>query len=377
MYKGLLNYSVAFLHKNNNYLFHLEVNMKHEDILKKMTLEEKASLLSGKNFWETMDYPEYGIPGMFLSDGPHGLRKQAASADQLGLNPSLPATCFPTASALANTWNPDLVNKVGNALGKEAVKLHVNMVLGPGINIKRSPRCGRNFEYFSEDPYLAGKLAAGMINGIQSNGISACVKHYCANSQETRRINMDSIIDLRALREIYTTAFEIAIKEANPLALMSSYNMVNGYYVNENKYLEVDVSTYSDYELARRTPDIKGLRKLAELYGLNDELLGARLPIVARTVYPEDVLLQLERAIATCPERAGNYLQDKKAYDMLKAALDPVLEIRNNALDLPNIDLKKYTTPFSNQTIKTVELDMRAEKLIIECIEKQNDLLDW
>ena len=215
--------------------------MKHEDILKKMTLEEKASLLSGKNFWETMDYPEYGIPGMFLSDGPHGLRKQAASADQLGLNPSLPATCFPTASALANTWNPDLVNKVGNALGKEAVKLHVNMVLGPGINIKRNPRCGRNFEYFSEDPYLAGKLAAGMINGIQSNGISACVKHYCANSQETRRINMDSIIDLRALREIYTTAFEIAIKEANPLALMSSYNMVNGYYVNENKYLEVDV----------------------------------------------------------------------------------------------------------------------------------------
>lgn len=215
--------------------------MKHEDIIKKMSLEEKASLLSGKNFWETMDYPEYGIPGMFLSDGPHGLRKQAASADQLGLNPSLPATCFPTASALANTWNPELVENVGNALGKEAVKLHVNMVLGPGINIKRNPRCGRNFEYFSEDPYLAGKMAAGMIRGIQSNGISACVKHYCGNSQETRRINMDSIIDQRALREIYTMAFEIAIKEANPLALMSSYNMVNGYYVNENKYLEVDV----------------------------------------------------------------------------------------------------------------------------------------
>ncbi len=215
--------------------------MKHEDILKKMTLEEKASLLSGKNFWETMDYPEYGIPGMFLSDGPHGLRKQAASADQLGLNPSLPATCFPTASALANTWNPKLVEDVGTALGKEAVKLHVNMVLGPGINIKRNPRCGRNFEYFSEDPYLAGKMAAGMIRGIQSNGISACVKHYCGNSQETRRINMDSIIDQRALREIYTMAFEIAIKEGNPLALMSSYNMVNGYYVNENKYLEVDV----------------------------------------------------------------------------------------------------------------------------------------
>ncbi len=215
--------------------------MKHEDILKKMTLEEKASLLSGKNFWETMDYPEYSIPSMFLSDGPHGLRKQAASADQLGLNPSLPATCFPTASALANTWNPELVEEVGKALGKEATKLHVNMVLGPGVNIKRNPKCGRNFEYFSEDPYLAGKMASGLINGIQSNGISACIKHYCGNSQETRRINMDSIIDKRALREIYTMAFEMAIKESNPKALMSSYNMVNGYYTNENHYLATEV----------------------------------------------------------------------------------------------------------------------------------------
>lgn len=241
------------------------ITMKHEDILKKMTLEEKASLLSGKNFWETMDYPEYGIPGMFLSDGPHGLRKQAASADQLGLNPSLPATCFPTASALANTWNPELVHEVGNALGKEAVKLHVNMVLGPGINIKRNPRCGRNFEYFSEDPYLAGKMAAGMVRGIQENGISACVKHYCGNSQETRRINMDSIIDLRALREIYTMAFEITIKEANPLALMSSYNMVNGYYVNENKYLEVDV--------LRKEFEYKGLI-VTDWGGENDRIEG-------------------------------------------------------------------------------------------------------
>jgi beta-glucosidase len=215
--------------------------MKHEETIKKMTLEEKASLLSGKNFWETMDYPEYSIPSMFLSDGPHGLRKQAASADQLGLNPSLPATCFPTASALANTWNPELTKEVGTALGKEATKLHVNMVLGPGVNIKRNPKCGRNFEYFSEDPYLAGKLASGLIQGIQSNGVSACIKHYCGNSQETRRINMDSIIDERALREIYTMAFEIAIKDAKPMALMSSYNMVNGEYTNENHYLETEV----------------------------------------------------------------------------------------------------------------------------------------
>lgn len=215
--------------------------MKHEDILKQMTLDEKASMLSGKNFWETMDYPEKGIPSMFLSDGPHGLRKQAASADQLGLNPSLPATCFPTAAALANSWNKDLLHKVGNALGNEATKLHINMVLGPGVNIKRNPKCGRNFEYFSEDPFLAGKLSSQMVKGIQENGISACVKHFCGNSQETRRINMDSIIDQRALREIYTMAFEINVKEASPKAIMSSYNMVNGYYVNENKYLEKTV----------------------------------------------------------------------------------------------------------------------------------------
>ncbi len=239
--------------------------MKHEEIIKKMTLEEKASLLSGKNFWETMDYPEYSIPSMFLSDGPHGLRKQAASADQLGLNPSLPATCFPTASALANTWNPELTKEVGSALGKEATKLHVNMVLGPGVNIKRNPKCGRNFEYFSEDPYLAGKLASGLIQGIQSNGVSACIKHYCGNSQETRRINMDSIIDERALREIYTMAFEIAIKDAKPMALMSSYNMVNGEYTNENHYLETEV--------LRNEFQYKGL-VVTDWGGENDRLKG-------------------------------------------------------------------------------------------------------
>lgn len=215
--------------------------MKHEDILSTLTLEEKASLLSGKNFWESMDYPEKGIPSMFLSDGPHGIRKQAAAADQLGLNPSLPATCFPTAVSLANSWNTELLHTVGVALGEEAVKLHVNMLLGPGINMKRNPRCGRSFEYFSEDPYLAGKLSANLIEGIQSNGISACVKHWCGNNQEERRINSDSVIDERALREIYTTAFEIAIKEGKPLSLMTSYNMVNGTYTNENEHLNLDI----------------------------------------------------------------------------------------------------------------------------------------
>ncbi|MFA6830219.1 MAG: glycoside hydrolase family 3 C-terminal domain-containing protein [Bacilli bacterium] len=215
--------------------------MKHEDILKKMTLDEKASMLSGKNFWETMDYDNYGVPVMFLSDGPHGIRKQAAAADQLGLNPSLPATCFPTAASLANTWNEELVQEIGTALGDEAVRLHVNMVLGPGLNVKRNPRCGRCFEYFSEDPYLAGKMAAGMVRGIQSNGIASCIKHFCCNSQEERRLNSDSIVDERALREIYTTGFEIAIKEGGAKSIMSSYNLVNGVYTNENMHVEQDI----------------------------------------------------------------------------------------------------------------------------------------
>ncbi|MCQ2772631.1 MAG: glycoside hydrolase family 3 C-terminal domain-containing protein [Bacilli bacterium] len=215
--------------------------MKHEDIISKLSLEDKASLLSGKNFWESMDLPEVGVPSMFLSDGPHGIRKQAAAADQLGLNPSLPATCFPTAVSMANSWNPELTNKVGIALGEEAVKLHVHMLLGPGINMKRNPRCGRSFEYFSEDPYLAGKLSAKLIDGIQSNGISACVKHWACNNQEERRINSDSVVDERALREIYTTAFEIAIKEGHAQSLMSSYNMVNGTYTNENQHLNNDI----------------------------------------------------------------------------------------------------------------------------------------
>ncbi|MDD2981037.1 MAG: glycoside hydrolase family 3 C-terminal domain-containing protein, partial [Hespellia sp.] len=169
--------------------------------------------------------------------GPHGVRKQAQSADHLGLNKSIPATCFPTAATMANSWDEQLLEEVGSALGEEAVDLNVNVLLGPGINMKRNPLCGRNFEYFSEDPYLAGKLAAGMIRGIQSNGIAACVKHFAANNQEERRMVIDTIVDERTLREIYLTAFEIAVKEGHTKAIMSSYNRLNGLHVNENPHL--------------------------------------------------------------------------------------------------------------------------------------------
>ena len=213
------------------------MSLKYEAIIKKMTLEEKARMMSGKSTWETQDYEKYGIPSMFMSDGPHGLRKQAGAGDHLGINGSLPATCFPTAASVANSWDEALGEEIGQALGDEAASLGVNVVLGPGLNMKRSPLCGRNFEYFSEDPYHAGKMAAAYIRGIQSKGVAACPKHFAANSQELRRMANDSVVDERTFREIYTTGFEIAVKEGHAMSIMSSYNEINGVYANENAHL--------------------------------------------------------------------------------------------------------------------------------------------
>lgn len=214
--------------------------MNIKELLTKLTLEEKAALLQGKTMWTTWDLPRVGLPSIFLSDGPHGLRKQAGPADNLGLNASLPATCFPTAAAMANSWDPALGEELGEYLGKEAAANGVNVLLGPGLNIKRSPLCGRNFEYFSEDPYLAGKMAAAYIRGIQSTGVAACPKHFAANSQELRRMSTDSVVDQRTLREIYLTNFEIAVTEGKPKTIMSAYNRVNGTYANENRDLLLD-----------------------------------------------------------------------------------------------------------------------------------------
>ena len=212
-----------------------------ELLLKKLTLEEKCALLSGAETFKTRGMPKHGIPQIWLSDGPHGLRKQAGESDHLGLNPSVPATCFPTASAVANSWDAALGEEIGAALGEEAAAQEVSVLLGPGLNMKRNPLCGRSFEYFSEDPYLAGKLAAGYIRGIQSKGVAACPKHFAVNSQETRRMASDSIVDERTLREIYLTGFEIAVKEGHPRSIMSSYNLVNGTYANENKHLLMEI----------------------------------------------------------------------------------------------------------------------------------------
>ncbi len=211
--------------------------LKHESIIEQMTLDEKCYLLSGKDFWQTMSVKRLGVESVTLSDGPHGIRKQEGAGDQLGLNGSVPATCFPTAATMANSWDPALGEEMGRLLGEEAACQDVSVLLGPGLNIKRSPLCGRNFEYFSEDPYLAGKMAAGYIRGIQANGTSACPKHFAANNTELRRMASNSVVDERTLREIYLTNFEIAVREGHPKSIMSSYNMVNGTYANENAHL--------------------------------------------------------------------------------------------------------------------------------------------
>ncbi len=212
-----------------------------EELIQKLTLEQKAALLQGKTTWTTHDFARLGIPSLFVADGPHGMRRQAGKADHVGLNSSIPATCFPTAATMANSWDEGLGERLGRALGEEAAAQGVGIVLGPGLNIKRSPLCGRNFEYFSEDPYLAGKMAASYIRGIQAQGIGACPKHFAANSQELRRQSVDSVVDERTLREIYLTNFEIAVKEGHPKAIMTSYNPVNGVYANENKHLITDI----------------------------------------------------------------------------------------------------------------------------------------
>ena len=214
------------------------MGIKYRDIIDDMTLEEKAYLCTGKDMWSTYNIDRLKIPSMVTSDGPHGLRKQVEEDENnVGFVMGAPATCFPTAATMANSWDEILGEEVGKALGEEALYYDVNVLLGPGLNIKRSPLCGRNFEYFSEDPYLSGKMAASYVRGIQSQGVASCIKHFAANSQEYQRMCNNSVIDERTFREIYTTGFEIAVKESNPLAIMSSYNMVNGIYAFENRHL--------------------------------------------------------------------------------------------------------------------------------------------
>ncbi len=217
------------------------MNANAQKILSKLTLEQKASLCSGYDFWHLKGNTELKIPTIMVTDGPHGLRKQAGETDHIGLLGSAKATCFPTASATASTWEPELLHAMGEALGEECLKEEVSVLLGPGANIKRSPLCGRNFEYISEDPYLTGRLGASLVNGIQSKGIGTSLKHFAVNNQEYRRMTSESVVDERALREIYLAGFEHIVKESQPWTVMCAYNKLEGTYCSDHKRLLTDI----------------------------------------------------------------------------------------------------------------------------------------
>ncbi|ADB32371.1 glycoside hydrolase family 3 domain protein [Kribbella flavida DSM 17836] len=211
------------------------------EVLGRLSLAEKAALCLGSDFWHTAPVGRAGVPAIMLADGPHGLRRQPDEGDHVGIGGSLPATCFPTASALGSSWDPELVERVGAAIGAEARAQGVSVVLGPGINIKRSPLCGRNFEYLSEDPLVSGVLGAALVEGLQSQGVGASVKHFAANNQETDRLRVSADVDERALREIYLAGFERVVTSARPWTVMCSYNKLNGVYASQNRWLLTDV----------------------------------------------------------------------------------------------------------------------------------------
>ena len=295
--------------------------MKHADIITKLTLEQKCAMLSGETVFTTRGYKNAGIPSITLSDGPNGVRKQAGAADHLGLNPSVPATCFPTAATVACSWDPALGEQLGRAMGEEAAAQEVSVLLGPGLNTKRSPLCGRNFEYFSEDPYLSGKLAAAYVRGIQSNGIAACPKHFAVNSQELRRMASDSVVDERTLRELYLTGFEIVVKEAHPKTIMSSYNLVNGTYVNENAHLLQDI--------LRRDWGFDGA-VVTDWGGSNDHALGVKNGSTLEMPAPGgDAVRELLKAVETGKISESDV--DARLDELLTLVLDTHAAVENHS----------------------------------------------
>lgn len=334
--------------------------MKHPEMIAKLSLEQKCALLSGKNTWQTQEYPKQGVPAAWLSDGPNGLRKQAGAADHLGLNPSVPATCFPTAATMANSWDPALGEEVGRALGEESAANRVNVLLGPGLNVKRSPLCGRSFEYFSEDPYLSGKMAAAYVRGIQANGVAACPKHFAANSQELRRMASNSVLDERTLRELYLTAFEIVVKEAHPKSIMSAYNKVNDIYANENHHLLVDIlhkewgfdgAVVTDW--GGSNDHVEGVKNGSTLEMPSPGLGGARklLKAVAEGSLTEqeidlrvDEMLDLVLSTTAAMEKAPRKFDEKAHHELAqRAAAESIVLLKNEGGILPLKHGKKVT----------------------------------
>ncbi len=321
------------------------------ELVLQMTLEEKASLCSGLDTWHLKGISRLGLPSIMVTDGPHGLRKQDDKADHLGLNKSVPAVCFPTASATACSFDRDLLYKIGAAMGEECLQENVAVLLGPGVNIKRSPLCGRNFEYFSEDPYLAGELAASLINRVQSKGVGTSLKHYAANNQESRRMTIDSVVDERALREIYLSAFETAVKKAQPWTVMCSYNRLGGEYLADSKRFLSDILrdewgfdglVVTDWGACNDR--VQGVRAGCDLEmpssnGINDKAIveavkGGTLDMTALDTVAERVV----RLILDAQEhKKEGYCYDESAHHALarKAAAQSAVLLKNEGGILP------------------------------------------
>ena len=327
------------------------MNKKAKELVKQMTLEEKCSLLSGKDFWHLKGVERLGIPSIMVTDGPHGLRKQAGKGDHVGLGESVKATCFPTASLLASSWDEDLIKKVGEYLGVECLSEEVSVLLGPGANIKRHPLCGRNFEYFSEDPLLSGKMASAWINGIQEKGVGASLKHYVANNQEAFRLVVNAVIDERTLREIYLKSFEIAVKESQPWTVMCSYNQVNGDYLAENKKLLTDV--------LKKEWQHKGL--VVTDWGANNDrvkglLAGQELEMPASKGFNDKLVYK--------QVKKGN-VDEKILDERVERIVDLILKASNT--------LKEPRTDYNQELHHELARKVAAESMIL--LKNENDIL--
>ena len=325
--------------------------MDIEKILQQMTLEDKIALCSGENFWETKKYEKYGIPSLCMCDGPHGLRKQEDAADMLGVNESRKATCFPAEVTTAGSWDPELLTAIGSAIGQEAREQGVGLVLGPGVNLKRNPLCGRNFEYFSEDPYLAGKLAAGFIRGAEAQGIGTSLKHFAVNSQEKSRFTSNSVLDERTLRELYLTAFEIAVKEGKPSTVMCAYPKLNGVHCSDNKALLTDIlRTEWDFsglvvtDWGAMNDRIEGFRAGCDLNmpGGSDYMEKEVLQAVKNGTLPESCVDNSARRVLKLVFRAAQTLKEKtdcdyEAHHALakRAAVEGAVLLKNEGGILP------------------------------------------
>lgn len=325
--------------------------LKHKDLISQMTLKEKASLCSGKDFWHLKSIERLGLPEIMVCDGPHGLRKQNAENKKVGIGNSYPATCFPTAVTTACSWDRDLIYKMGQALAEECLQHGVSVLLGPGVNMKRSPLCGRNFEYFSEDPELAGEMGAAFIAGVQSKGIGTSLKHFAGNSQEMKRMTSNSIIDERALREIYLRAFEKAVKKSQPWTVMNAYNLLNGTYCSENDWLQNKVlrdewgfkgAVVSDWGAVNDR--VAGLNAGNDLEmpssgGVNDTKIveAVKCGVIDETTLDERVDKLIDIILKGAANKKPGYKFDVKAHNLLsrQIAEQSMVLLKNDGNILP------------------------------------------